>query len=179
MKWIEKIFPEFAGATWAVIGIYFAAMAAVYLLLAVAEWKIFKKMGEKGWKALIPVYNLYILLKRCASVKLLWQIVGPLALCAVLDILYYTVPWTEDSWQFIVGGLAELGLMIWLIVSEVRLWGGVSRSFGHAGGYTAGLFFLTFIFELILGFGSSRYLGNRFDKKTAPAGNAEEKKDKK
>src|SRR5580700_1458 len=26
-------------------------------------WKIFEKAGEKGWKALIPIYNYYIWLK--------------------------------------------------------------------------------------------------------------------
>lgn len=33
------------------------------ILLVVAEWKIFTKAGEKGWKSLIPIYNYYILCK--------------------------------------------------------------------------------------------------------------------
>jgi hypothetical protein len=42
-------------------------MTVVWLALAVlmiaALWKIFDKAGEPGWAAIIPVYNLYILLK--------------------------------------------------------------------------------------------------------------------
>ena len=39
------------------------ATLIVYALLAVALWKIFEKAGEKGWKAVVPFYNLYILSK--------------------------------------------------------------------------------------------------------------------
>lgn len=39
----------------------------VWLLLVVlsvvAGWKIFEKAGEKGWKVLIPFYNLYTLFR--------------------------------------------------------------------------------------------------------------------
>ena len=34
---------------------------AVFMI--VAMWKIFEKAGQEGWKAIIPFYNLYILLK--------------------------------------------------------------------------------------------------------------------
>ncbi|HVA98567.1 MAG TPA: DUF5684 domain-containing protein, partial [Bacteroidia bacterium] len=40
-----------------------------YLLLLFAVstviglWKLFEKAGEKGWKAIIPIYNYYIWLK--------------------------------------------------------------------------------------------------------------------
>ena len=33
------------------------------VLVIVAEWKIFKKAGKEGWKALIPVYNAYTMLQ--------------------------------------------------------------------------------------------------------------------
>ena len=33
------------------------------VLSIIAYWKIFEKAGEKGWKALIPFYDLYILFK--------------------------------------------------------------------------------------------------------------------
>src|ERR1700744_3698770 len=36
----------------------------VIIVLTIAGlWKIFEKAGEKGWKALIPVYNYYVWLK--------------------------------------------------------------------------------------------------------------------
>lgn len=41
--------------------ILFALAAAVFIIAA--WWKIFEKAGEEGWKAIIPIYNLYIITK--------------------------------------------------------------------------------------------------------------------
>ena len=35
----------------------------VCVLLIVAQWRIFEKAGEAGWKSIIPFYNQYILFK--------------------------------------------------------------------------------------------------------------------
>ncbi len=44
-------------ATWIVI----AAVAAVIGIIAF--WRVFKKAGQPGWAAIIPIYNTYIILK--------------------------------------------------------------------------------------------------------------------
>ena len=36
---------------------------AVAVLTIVAMWKVFAKAGQAGWASLIPIYNMYILLK--------------------------------------------------------------------------------------------------------------------
>jgi len=36
---------------------------ACVVLVYIAEWRIFKKAGKEGWKALIPIYNTYTLLQ--------------------------------------------------------------------------------------------------------------------
>jgi hypothetical protein len=36
---------------------------ALYVLLFVGWWMIFTKAGEEGWKAIIPIYNVLVLLK--------------------------------------------------------------------------------------------------------------------
>ena len=41
----------------------FLCIAAWVVLVIVAQWKIFKKAGKDGWKALIPVYNSYTMLQ--------------------------------------------------------------------------------------------------------------------
>lgn len=33
------------------------------VLVIVSLWKIFEKFGEPGWAAIVPIYNLYILLR--------------------------------------------------------------------------------------------------------------------
>lgn len=36
---------------------------AIVLLMVASLWKVFVKAGEPGWAAIVPIYNLYILLK--------------------------------------------------------------------------------------------------------------------
>jgi hypothetical protein len=45
------------GTTLSVIAIVF------YVLLVIAEWKIFTKAGEHGWACLIPIYNVYVMFR--------------------------------------------------------------------------------------------------------------------
>ncbi len=40
---------------------YLLFIIAIYIVVAIAMWKIFEKAGEKGWKALIPLYNYWTL----------------------------------------------------------------------------------------------------------------------
>lgn len=157
MNFIEKIFPELAGQTWQVIAITLSIIVLCYVLLAVAEWKTFTKMGEKGWKAFIPVYNLYLLLKRCSKANYMWHLIAAGALCLLTDVLYMSKLLPDGSWQFWVCAAIQLISVIWIVVVEIKALHGVSKSFGHGAGFTVGLILLTFIFLLILGLGSSEY----------------------
>ena len=49
----------FAGA----MGTYFVIALVFYVLLVIAEWKIYTKAGEPGWASLIPIYNMYVLFR--------------------------------------------------------------------------------------------------------------------
>jgi hypothetical protein len=47
-----------------VFGMGFTVVACVLaLIIVIALWKVFTKAGQPGWACLIPIYNLYILLK--------------------------------------------------------------------------------------------------------------------
>ena len=39
------------------------ATLALALLVVVSTWKVFEKAGEPGWASLIPIYNVYVMLK--------------------------------------------------------------------------------------------------------------------
>lgn len=109
-----------------------------YVFQVIAMWKIFTKAGEEGWKSLIPIYNLVILFKISG--------ITPWLVFAYLAVF---IPF--------VGAFVSIGLMIYLAIM-------LSKSFGKSGGFAVGLIFLSSIFYLILGFGSSTYVG--------PGGNA-------
>jgi hypothetical protein len=44
----------------AILWLLYVAFLVVYL---VAAWIVYTKAGEEGWKALIPIYNIWVLLK--------------------------------------------------------------------------------------------------------------------
>ena len=48
-------------------GIYLVFAFIWWLLQIIANWNIFTKAGEAGWKSIIPVYSDYI------SYKIAWQ----------------------------------------------------------------------------------------------------------
>ena len=44
-------------------GLYAAFALVLGIVAIVASWKIFSKAGQAGWKSVIPLYNVYVLLK--------------------------------------------------------------------------------------------------------------------
>lgn len=104
-----------------------------YVLQVISMWKIFAKAGEAGWKSLIPIYNMVVLLKISG--------ITPWILLAYLLI-----------WIPFIGGLIGLGITIYLNMM-------LAKSFGKTGGFAVGLILLSSIFYLILGFGDSAYVG--------------------
>ncbi|MBR2590055.1 MAG: hypothetical protein IKE65_03950 [Clostridia bacterium] len=69
------------------MAVYCITAIVMCVLTIVAEWKIFTKAGEAGWKSLIPFYNLYILCKLAdgKGVKFL------LLLVPIVDIVFYVM----------------------------------------------------------------------------------------
>ena len=88
MRFINTLFPNLAGQTLLVVAIALSIVIAVYLLFAISEWKMFTKMGEKGWKAFIPLYNVYILLKRCSKVSYFGQMIIAGVVYSIVNILF-------------------------------------------------------------------------------------------
>ena len=44
----------------ALLGVYIVILLVIAILQIIALWKVFKKAGEKGWKSIIPFYNICI-----------------------------------------------------------------------------------------------------------------------
>ena len=78
----------------------------VVLMLA-AQWKIFSKAGEAGWKCLIPFYNAYI------SVKIAdgngWKFL--LYLIPVVNVVYAIIVTCRRAKAFGKGGGFAVGLI--------------------------------------------------------------------
>lgn len=128
------------------------AVLVWYVLLVIANWKIFGKAGEAGWKSIIPIYNSYVLYK--ISWKPMWFWIS-LILGVVVGICNAITQSNEIVAIAIIAIIANIVNLVITVASLYKL----SKSFGHGVGYTLGLIFLNPIFTLILGFGSSQYQG--------------------
>lgn len=61
-----------------------------------------------------------------------------------------------NGWMFLLMLIPIVNVII-LIMMYINL----AKAFGKSGGFAVGLIFLNFIFMLILGFGSAKYIGNQ------------------
>src|SRR5689334_12229068 len=52
-----------AGAALAVGGTMMLFFLAIAVVAIIGVWKVFTKAGQPGWAAIVPIYNLYILLQ--------------------------------------------------------------------------------------------------------------------
>ncbi|MDO5329076.1 MAG: DUF5684 domain-containing protein [Coriobacteriia bacterium] len=144
---------------------YFIAggVAAFFLIFRIiAWWKIFKKGGEKGWKALIPFYNYYVQIKLTWHVRFFWIMIACLCGYVVCNVIFQ-LNYNPRVMLGLIPGICavatlvfSIALFVFYIISEYRL----CKAFGHGGGWTVGLIFLNFIFIMMLGFGKSKYQGN-------------------
>ena len=125
-----------AAASAGVMVVYLVIAIAVAVVSIIAMWKIFTKAGKPGWAAIIPVYNLVVL----------YQIVGmnPLWLLVLVGMI---IPF--------VNFVAAIAFFVLTILVDIKL----AKAFGKSGAFAVGLIFLPFIFQCILGFGSSEYQG--------------------
>lgn len=61
---LEILFPGIKEGQYTLLIILSCISVALWLLIAVARWSMFTKMGEAGWKAFIPFYDIYVLFSK-------------------------------------------------------------------------------------------------------------------
>lgn len=125
-------------------------MLIVYVVYVIGMWKVFTKAGEEGWKAIIPIYNMYIMYKISWKTSMFWI---TLALAVVAGIFNALV--TVGAFFAVLSSLVSIAIIVISIIQLYKL----SKAYGYGAGFTVGLIFLPFIFVLILGFGSAEYIG--------------------
>ena len=125
-----------------------------YVLQIIANWRIFKKAGEAGWKSIIPIYNSYILFKIAWKPLYFWL---EIVIAAVVGVLNVLAPQMENA-ASVISVVILIALVVFCIFNIILFYK-LSKAFGHGVGFTLGLLFLNPIFMLILGFGSAQYQG--------------------
>ena len=136
----------------AVIGGMFVGLIIWYIFQLIAGWKMMVKMGEPGWKSLIPFYGTYVIYEHTWNGMMY-------GITLVLQVALYALQELgSDSSGLLT--IVTTAISLAVIVLQIFACNKLSKSFGHGVGYTIGLWLLRPIFYLILGFGSSEYIGN-------------------
>lgn len=134
-----------------IVAVVLVVLLLIYIVTCIGYAKMFQKAGEAGWKAYVPVYNTYVLFKKCWSTKMFWMTVVLSVVSGIVDRI------SSDNAML---GLVSAVLAIVAIVIQIMGCRRISRAYGRKTGTAIGLFFLPTIFSWILGFGSAEYTGN-------------------
>ena len=138
--------------------IFILIFAIIIIILSVLEligmWKIFKKAGKKGWEAIIPYYNIWVLneISGCVWWFFLLAIASSLISFDLSLNLSETSKVTYNPLEFI-GSITNLFAMYMINYN-------ISKKFGKSHGYAIGLTLLPYIFYPILGFGKNNFDNN-------------------
>ena len=129
--------------TWIII-------AAIYVLFIAAEWRILTKAGEKGWKALIPIYNIYVS-HHIVVMSHIWFV---LEICTwIVEAIFESVR-VIPGWAAIAFGIPTL---IITILSELIHIIKMCDCFGKGTLFKIGMILVPNLFTLIIAFDGSKY----------------------
>ena len=132
-----------AGAAAGAAMLFLLPALIIGIISIIGLWKVFKKAGKPGWAAIIPVYNLYILLQ--IAEKPSWWLVF---------LLLSFIP--------------VIGLVVSLVFSVI-LGIEVAKRFGKSEVFGAIVCGLLSIGYVIIGFDSSTYKGSTPAATSTPA----------
>ena len=141
-------------------GIYAVGfLAAVFVIIA--YWTIYKKAGEKGWKALIPFYNEYVFYKFAWKTKFFFILLPFTVIYAAAAIIQnYSIDYFFGNNIMIetvsmLAFVCSIAILVIRIIKLVKL----SKCFGKGKLFALGLIFFEPIFVMILAFGKAQYAG--------------------
>lgn len=125
----------------------------VYSITVIAEWRILVKAGEKGWKSLIPFYNLYVS----------HEIVGMATTWFILEVVFWVTEVILEILEELFSLPPEVALVIgsviaaYTVLSEVIHIIKLCKCFGKGRGFAIGMILIPYVFSAIIAFDRSVY----------------------
>ena len=121
-----------------------------YLLIMVARRRIFIKAGEKGWKAFIPFYGLFVS----------HHIIGMKHIWFILDVVFWVIEIVLDTVRGIPLWVEETFFSVAIIItiiSEIMHIMKLCYCFTKSELFGIGLFVIPPLFSMILAYDGSEY----------------------
>ncbi len=81
---------------------------AVIVFMLVAMWRVYEKAGQPGWAAIVPIYNLYVLLKIAGKPG--WWLV--LFFIPIVNIVMMVLTYLEVARKFGKSDAFAVGLIL-------------------------------------------------------------------
>jgi len=94
------------------LGVITLVQVAIGLLVVISNWKIYSKAGKPGWAAIIPIYNMVVLLEIVG--RPIWWIV--LLLIPCVNIIILVILMVELGKSFGKDGAFAIGLILLPVV---------------------------------------------------------------
>ena len=150
IKAIESMDPEIIGATILMFAGFFVILAALavirYLMKGIGYAKMYRKAGEAGWKAFIPVFNTYNNYKISWNGKMFFLYAALTIVSSILGI--YT-----EGVMAMVTGVVSLGIIILAVMQNLKM----AKLFGKGAGTGIALILFPGITALVLGLGKAEF----------------------
>jgi len=131
----ESIFSEILGGATSLIFLFIVLLLGFIVVAVIANWKMYKKAGKKGWECIVPIYS-YWVLTEIAGLNWWWF------LLAISDSIVEII------------GLEDVSSIMNLVslFASFNIYYNIAKRFGKSNGTSvcAGIF--SGIFVLIFGF---------------------------
>jgi hypothetical protein len=105
---------------------------ALIVVILAAMWKVFEKAGQPGWAAIVPFYNMYVLVTQIAKKEILWFILLfiPLVNIVIAVLVAIEVAKKFGKSELFGVGLAFLGFIFYPILAfgDAQYEGGRGKS---------------------------------------------------
>ena len=153
---VENMTPQEAAAGGAVLGAAMGIIAIIglvwFVLQVIADWKIFSKAGEPGWKSIIPIYNVIVEYGLCWTGAM-----GAVYMILTVVLAVLRIGQNSPTWMVILAVVLSICALVIHIMQSLKL----ARSFGKGTGFGICLILFGPIARVVLGLGSATYIGNK------------------
>ena len=110
--------PTGIAALFAIFAALMVPIIIISIVMIIAHWKIYEKAGKPGWAAIIPIYNIIVLLEIVG--KPIWWIFLFIVPCVNFVFLIWTINLLSKSFGQSEGftvGLLLLGIVFYPILA--------------------------------------------------------------
>ena len=126
------------------------------ILILVGKWKTFEKLGEKGWKGIIPVYSDYVIFRMAgmSGLNILWS-VASVIIAAITVAMGIGAGINESTalmgWTIVMLLVAVIAALVGT-VQTIRSYGHICRKLGHSELFALLFLFVPFVMWMVSAF---------------------------